>query len=136
MIKQQLIAIFTSFILIVTLSFQSHYVFAEEQENEEIIIEENIEIFRLSMFLTDYEALEENSKLFLCINENEEKEKNIVSSFLEYKYEFNNTIGFEVASEKEVPIIDTLTKYFIDFDPYNYPFSEYLISLQRSFFYK
>ena len=41
MIKQQLIAIFTSFILIVTLSFQSHYVFAEEQENEEII-EENI----------------------------------------------------------------------------------------------
>ena len=42
MIKKQLIAIFTSFILIVTLSFQSHYVFAEEQENEEIIIEENI----------------------------------------------------------------------------------------------
>lgn len=43
MIKQQLIAIFTSFILILALSFQSRYVFAEEQKNEEKIIEENIE---------------------------------------------------------------------------------------------
>lgn len=101
-----------------------------------LIIEENIEIFRLSMFLTDYESLEKDSKLFFCISENEENLKTIISNFLEYKYELNNTIGFEIASEKEIHNIDKLTKYFIDFDPYNYPFSEYLISLQRSFFYK
>ena len=101
-----------------------------------LIIEENIEIFRLSMFLTDYESLAKDSKLFFCINENEESTKNTLFDFLKYKYEFNNLIGFEVANEKEIPNIDIFTKYLIDFDPYNYPFSEYLISLKRTIYYK
>lgn len=101
-----------------------------------LIIEKNIEIFRLSMFLTDYESLAKNSKLFFCINENDKETKDILSNFLKYKYEFNNTIGFELSNESEISNIDIFTKYLIDFDPYNYPFSEYLISLQRSFFYK
>lgn len=101
-----------------------------------LIIEKDIEIFRLSMFLTDYESLHKNSKLFFCINENEKETKNILSNFLKCKYEFNNTIGFELTNEKEIQNIDLFTKYLIDFDPYNYPFSEYLISLQRSLFYK
>ncbi len=34
-----------------------------------LIIEPNIEIFRLSLFLCDYESLSKNSKLFFAINE-------------------------------------------------------------------
>jgi hypothetical protein len=101
-----------------------------------LIVEKNIEIFRLSMFLTDYESLCQNKKLFFCINEKEETTKNILNNFLKYKYEFNNIIGFEIACEKEIENIEIFTKYLIDLDPYNYPFSEYLISLKRSLFYK
>jgi hypothetical protein len=78
-----------------------------------LIVEENTEIFRLSMFLTDYEALAKNSKLFFCINENQESTKNILFDFLKYKYEFNNIIGFEVANEKEIANIDIFTKILI-----------------------
>jgi hypothetical protein len=50
-----------------------------------LILEENIEIFRLSMFLTDYESLHKNSKLFFCINENE---KEFTKKFILFRLRF------------------------------------------------
>lgn len=101
-----------------------------------LILEQNIEIFRLSLFLTDYEALNANATLFFCINENKSNTQNIIKRFLQYKTQFNHRIGFEIANEESLPYIDEMTKICIDYDPYNYPFSEYLISLKRSFYYK
>jgi hypothetical protein len=99
-----------------------------------LIIENDIEIFRLSMFLTDYKELSINSKLFFIINENDLNIK--IKDFLDYKYEFNNQISFEIVNEQYIPYIDKLTSLFIDNDPYNYPFSEYLVSLKRANFYQ
>jgi hypothetical protein len=101
-----------------------------------LILEKNIEIFRLSLFLTDYEAINANATLFFCINEDEKRTQEIVQQFLHHKPQFNHQIGFEVADENSLPLIDTVTKICVDYDPYNYPFSEYLISLKRSFYYK
>ncbi len=101
-----------------------------------LILEKNIEIFRLSLFLTDYEALNANATLFFCIDEDEKRTQEIVQQFLHHKPQFNHQIGFEVADENSLPLIDTVTKICVDYDPYNYPFSEYLISLKRSFYYK
>ncbi len=50
------------------------------------IIEPNIKIFRLSMFMTDYKILSDNSKLFFAINENEKELKEIAKKILNYNY--------------------------------------------------
>lgn len=100
-----------------------------------LIIEDNIEIFRLSLFLCDYESLNQNSKLFFCLNENIKVKENIIESFLSYKYEDNSYIGFELANEFSLNNIEILTKIFVKNDSLNYPFSEYLISLKRGYKY-
>jgi hypothetical protein len=101
-----------------------------------LILEDNIEIFRLSLFLTDYEALSSTAQLFFCIAEDTVNISQTVTRFLHYKTAFNHRIAFEVADEKSIQYIDTITKACIDYDPYNYPFSEYLMSLKRAFYYK
>ena len=101
-----------------------------------LILEDNIEIFRLSLFLTDYEALSVNAQLFFCIAQNHCETIETLMRFLNYKTAYNHRIGFEVADEKSIEFIDLVTKACVDYDPYNYPFSEYLISLKRAFFYK
>lgn len=100
-----------------------------------LIIEDEIEIFRLSLFLTDYEELEKTSKLFFCINEKIQEKEKTIEKFISYKSEFNNTIYFELSSEKSISNIEILSSTFANNDPLNYPFSEYLVSLSRSFFY-
>ena len=104
--------------------------------NVYLILEQNIEIFRLSLFLTDYEALNCGATLFFCINEDENSLNDSIKQFLKYKTVYNHRIGFEVSHENSLGLIDAVTKACIDYDPYNYPFSEYLISLKRAFFYK
>ncbi len=47
-----------------------------------LIIEPNIEIFRLSLFLCDYESLSKNSKLFFAINEDSFGLENITKKVL------------------------------------------------------
>lgn len=95
------------------------------------IIEPNIEIFRLSMFITNYEILSENSKLFFAVNENEQSLKEIIRKFLNYKYEFNNLIHFELAHKINEPLINELSMIFTHEGEMRYPFSDYLISLKR-----
>ncbi|MFA7084406.1 MAG: 6-hydroxymethylpterin diphosphokinase MptE-like protein [Arcobacteraceae bacterium] len=101
-----------------------------------LVCEQNLEIFRLSIFLTDYETLHKDAKLFFCIAEDESNTHKSIDQFLNYKPQYNHQIGFEVAREENISFIDTLTKACVDYDPYNYPFSEYLVSLKRSFYCK
>lgn len=100
-----------------------------------LIIEPNIEIFRLSMFVTDYKILTKNSRLFFAIDENVYTLKEIIKSFLEYKYEFNNLIHFELAHKINEPLINKLSTLFTHFGEMRYPFSDYLISLDRFNYY-
>jgi hypothetical protein len=95
------------------------------------IIEPNIEIFRLSMFMTDYKFLYENAKIFFAINENEDTLKEITKEFLNHHYEFNNLIHFELAHKINTPLINQLSVIFTHLGEMRYPFSEYLINLNR-----
>jgi hypothetical protein len=96
-----------------------------------LIIEENIEIFRLSMFMTDYKILSEHSVLFFAINEDENGLKKITKEFLDYNYEFNNLIHFELAHKINEPLINNLSIILTHLGQMRHPFSEYLISLKR-----
>ena len=100
-----------------------------------LIIEENIEIFKLSMFMTDYKTLSKDSKLFFIINESEDNFNIIIEKFLSYKSEFNNLIHFELAHETNNHLINKLSLIFTQSSEMRYPFSEYLLSLKRGFKY-
>lgn len=100
-----------------------------------LIIEPNIEIFRLSMFMTDYTTLAKSSKLFFAIAEDEFNFQKIVNDFLEYQEEYNNLIHYELSNETNRAIIDKLSLQFTQSSQMRYPFSEYLISLKRGFKY-
>lgn len=98
-----------------------------------LIIEDNIEMFRLSMFLNDYEDICTNKKVFFAIDENNKEVE--IQNFLLYLPEYNNKIKFELASEKEIYLIEELSNVLIQENELNYPFSEYLISYLRGIEY-
>jgi hypothetical protein len=100
-----------------------------------LIIEPNIEIFRLSIFMTDYKILATNSKLFFSINEEEVGQKQIIEKFLKYEYQFNNLIHFELAHKINEPLINKISMIFTHLGEMRYPFSDYLISLNRLHYY-
>ncbi|MFW2601125.1 6-hydroxymethylpterin diphosphokinase MptE-like protein [Aliarcobacter butzleri] len=99
-----------------------------------LIIEPNIEIFRLSMFFCDYTSLSD-SKLFFAIGENEITLKNVVNEFLNFKYEYNNLIFYELAHKINESLISQLSSQFTLNGQMRYPFSEFLISLKRGYKY-
>lgn len=105
------------------------------KSNVYLIIEENIEIFKLSMFMTDYKTLSKDSKLFFIVNESTDNFNIIVEDFLSYKNEFNNLIHFELAHETNNHLVNKLSLIFTQSNEMRYPFSEYLLSLKRGFNY-
>ncbi|RBQ30136.1 6-hydroxymethylpterin diphosphokinase MptE-like protein [Aliarcobacter vitoriensis] len=100
-----------------------------------LIIEPNIEIFRLSLFLCDYESLSKNSKLFFAISEDSFSLENITKKFLEDKYELNHLIHFELSGENYSFLVKELQNIFIHSSQMRYPFSDFIISLKRGYNY-
>lgn len=98
-----------------------------------LIIEDNLEIFRLSMFLNDYEDISTKKKIFFMIKEENKSDK--IIDFLQISPEFNNKIKFELASEKDFYLIEEVLNIFLQENEINYPFSEYLISYIRGINY-
>lgn len=98
-----------------------------------LLIEDSIEIFRLSMFITDYEDLVINHNLLLSINET--NKQNTINYFLNFLPKYNNKIKFELASEKEIYLIEEISNLLLQENELNYPFSEYLISYTRGLKY-
>ncbi|RBQ26600.1 6-hydroxymethylpterin diphosphokinase MptE-like protein [Arcobacter sp. CECT 9188] len=100
-----------------------------------LIVEPNLEIFRLSLFLCDYESISKEAKLFFAINENNLNIKRFTNNFLEYQFELNNLIHFELINEDYKFIIDDLNSYFTENSQMRYPFSEFIISFKRGYKY-
>ena len=98
-----------------------------------LVIEDNLEVFRLSMFLNDYEDISTWKKVFFIINEKNKKDK--IKDFLKTSFEHNNRIKFELASERDFYLIEEILNIFLQENEVNYPFSEYLISYIRGINY-
>lgn len=100
-----------------------------------LIIEPNIEIFRLSLFLTDYTKLCKESKVFFCIDFTNINFTHVVKDFLTYKYKYNTHIQFELASKNELELVNKLSIEFLENSEMTYPYSEYIISMKRGYDY-
>jgi hypothetical protein len=97
-----------------------------------LIVEPCIEIFNLSLFLTDYTELLSSAKIFFAIGDDISDD---IEKFLQYKNKYNNYIKFELASTKELPLIEKLSSSFISFNQMQYPFCQYLQSLENGYIY-
>lgn len=98
-----------------------------------LIVEDNLEIFRLSMFLNDYEDLSKSKEIYFAITK--ENKYPIIKEFFNSHLEFNNKINFELASEREIYLIEEMSNIFLQENEFNYPFSEYLTSYFRGIQY-
>lgn len=98
-----------------------------------LVIEDDLEIFRLSMFLNDYEDISTKKKIHFIINEKNKNDR--IKDFLQISFEHNNKIKFELASEKDFYLIEEVVNIFLQENEINYPFSEYLISYIRGLSY-
>ena len=108
-----------------------NYIHRKVKANSYLIVEPNLEIFRLSLFLCDYSELFESSKLFFAIGKSQVELRKTLSSFLAYQYQYNHFIPFETASINYSHIIEDINILLLDLSPMIYPFSEYLVSLSR-----
>ncbi len=59
-----------------------------------LLVEDDLELFRLSMFVTDYSKLAKKSSLYFCIFEEENVAKTIMELFLEDGFMHNHYIKF------------------------------------------
>lgn len=93
-----------------------------------LIVEDNIEIFRLSLFLTDYTQLSLKTKLFFAIDEKKDNLIKIVKEFLNYNYQYNYFIKYEITSENYLDCLDNISNIIASHNPSIYPYSELLRS--------
>jgi hypothetical protein len=98
-----------------------------------LIIEPSIEIFRLSLFFTDYTELARNSKLFFLINEDKYNYSTTIKEFLEYEFSYNNYIKFELSCENYFYLLNKVENILISSNPFINAFSEELINLERGY---
>jgi hypothetical protein len=96
------------------------------------IVEQDLEIFRLSIFLTDYEILSKKSKLFFAVGFNETELLNITKQFLEYKSQYNYFIKFEITSENEIETLKTLQNMISSQSKTIYSYSQFLEAYEHS----
>jgi len=59
-----------------------------------LIVEDDLELFRLSLFTTDYKKLSQNAKLFFCVFEDDDIARIIFKNFLEKSFYYNHYIKY------------------------------------------
>jgi hypothetical protein len=75
-----------------------------------LIIEDDLELFRLSLFTTNYAKIAQNAKLFFSIFEDDTEFSHTSNLFLSYKYYLNHTIKyFQLLSHSE----DKANKFYV-----------------------
>lgn len=101
-----------------------------------IIIEPNLEIFRLSLFVTDYTALLKDHKdIFFSIGENDEVFSDTFDKFLKKYNVLNYTLKFSCITESYYGYFDKISTILNRYDPLLFPFSMGLESLRRNIKY-
>lgn len=103
--------------------------------NSYLICEPDIEVFRLSLFLTDYTEVCSSSKVFFCINFSPIQFSETIKLFLKYQYQYNTHIQFELASQNEIELVNTISTQLAQNNQMTYPYSEYIVSMQRGYQY-
>jgi len=86
-----------------------------------LIIEDNLEIFRLSLFVTDYTVLALNSELFFSIMENKDKFKYTFDNFYHNSFIRNNYIKYSLFYDTYKTKISVIQEFLVTQSNLTYP---------------
>ncbi|RXJ86232.1 6-hydroxymethylpterin diphosphokinase MptE-like protein [Arcobacter sp. CECT 8985] len=98
-----------------------------------LIIEPDIELFRISLFTADYSLLEQgNKKLFFSIAEDEIQREQTLADFSYYHNYMNYNIKHHVFSIEYKYILDQIIDFFGSHDAASFPFGAVLNVLEQT----
>jgi len=101
-----------------------------------LIIEPELEIFRLSLFITDYTVFEKgNKKLFLSIEDNKLGRLDIIEQFYRYHNYMNYNIKHHLLVENYRYLYDELVDYFSSNSAMFFPYSLIIENINRTIKY-
>ncbi len=96
-----------------------------------LIAEKDIEIFKLSLFVTDYSKIAQTCKIVFAITTKEEEFKKAVNEFLKEFDLFNYIIKFAVINDDYLDFINTFLNTLASTRASDFPFSALLMTLKR-----
>jgi len=97
-----------------------------------LIVEKDIEIFRLSMFVTDYEEIFKNVQIFYSLSENEFEFKQTFNRFFLAGYNHNHYLKYTIFSDSYLQYIKQIQNFIVTNDALAYPYSMLLINLLKT----
>lgn len=96
------------------------------------IIEPSLELFRLSLFVTDYIKISSSSILYFSIAEDEEKFTNYFNTFYESTFFYNHYIPFFLFSSNCNNYIQNIQNYLVSQSHLLYSYNRELLTLYRT----
>lgn len=94
-----------------------------------IVIEDNLELFRLSLFTLDYGKVFKNIKIFYSIAEDNNTFKSIFTEYLTAGYNHNQYLKYTMFSENYISKIKNIQDIMVTESYIAYPYSKQLKSL-------
>lgn len=96
------------------------------------IMEDNLELFRLSLFTTDYKELSTKAKLYFSIMDDEEDFKNSIEHFYLVGFNNNHYLKYSLFSQSDLPKIKKIQRFIVSNVFLSYPYSDTLKSHLKS----
>ncbi len=116
----------------VILGIDINHIIKKSKATSYIFIEEDIELFRLSLFIVPYFKISRNTKLFFEIGENNHSN---FDKFIQQNTRLNHFIKYAVANNSYKKLCTKLISQIELNNPLMYTFSEYLGSYKRGLKY-
>jgi len=110
-----------------------HEIYKKINSFNTLIIEPNLEIFRLSLFLIDYSIFNKGNKtLQFCISEEKNKiNESLISFSLNHQY-MNYNIKYHLFSTKHKKILNNIIDFYADNNPFAFSYTNILKVFQRT----
>ena len=97
-----------------------------------LIVEPNLEFFRLSLFVTDYEEIAKESKIFFSIAQNQEQFRTVFDKFYGEFFIFNHYFKFLKFSDSGDEYIKTIQNFLVSQAHYLYSYDRTFLSISRT----
>ncbi|MDD3475263.1 MAG: DUF115 domain-containing protein [Sulfurimonas sp.] len=97
-----------------------------------LIVEDNLELFRLSLFTTDYQNLSIKARVFFSIMDNEYEFKEVFTNFFTEGYLYNHYIKYSSFTQNDMLKIKTIQDAIVRSNHLIYPYSVKLKELLKA----
>ena len=97
-----------------------------------LIYEDNLELFRLSLFTLNYQKLSQKAKLFFSILDNEEQFQKVFYNFFTHGYTYNHYMKYAILSQDDIGKIKRFQSALLSSNYLIYPYSTQLKELLKA----